>query len=124
MIRASLSSAPAEPVSHDAAIVKRVLLRAGTVANLMQLAESRLAAGQSTTPHAHADMAEVFLATTGAGEVRVDGRAYPLEAGTCVVVEPGEVHQIVNTGAAELVLLYFGLLDPRSAEARRGDAGR
>jgi len=54
-------------------------------------------------------MYEVFLVVSGAGRIEVAGRAHALAAGTCVTVEPGESHEITNTGAAELVLVYFGV---------------
>ncbi|HYP52836.1 MAG TPA: cupin domain-containing protein, partial [Pyrinomonadaceae bacterium] len=59
--------------------------------------------------HAHAGMHEVFLVLSGSGRIEVDGRAHALAAGTCVAVEPGESHEIRNTGADELVLAYFGV---------------
>ena len=109
MYLSSLATVPGEPVSHNPAIEKRVLLRAGTLPPVMQFAEARFAPGQVAPAHAHADMAEVFLVTQGTGTITIDGRAYPLPTGACVAIEPGEVHELANTGAEPLVVLYFGV---------------
>ncbi|MFO8039496.1 MAG: hypothetical protein R6U67_08605 [Sodalinema sp.] len=39
----------------------------------------------------------------------MDGQVYPLEPGTCIAVDVGEVHEIANPGDSELVLTYLGL---------------
>jgi len=59
--------------------------------------------------HAHTDMCEVFFVESGEGTIRIDANVFPLQAGTCIAVEPGEVHEIVNSGDRELVLTYFGI---------------
>ena len=43
------------------------------------------------------------------GIIRVNNKEYRLERGVCIVVEPGEVHEIINTVSSDLVLTYFGL---------------
>ena len=98
MYLSSLTNLPREPVSHNPAIEKRVLLRAGMLPPVMQFAEARFAPGQVAPAHAHADMAEVFLVTSGAGTITIDGRAYALATGACVAIEPGEVHELADTG--------------------------
>ena len=105
----SLDALPVEGVSHDPAIRKQVLLRRGEVPHLTAFSRAVFTPGQAVTPHAHADMHEVFFVASGAGEIRVDGAAHALAAGTCVAVAPGETHEIACTGAEELVLLYFGV---------------
>ncbi len=104
-----LDDLAAEPVSHNAAILKRVLLRKGDVPNVMQFAQARFAPGQVAGAHAHADMAEVFFVESGAGTIVIDDVAHPLRPGTCVAVLPHELHEVRNDGATELVLTYFGV---------------
>ena len=106
---ASLAAAGEEPVSHDAAIRKRVLLRRGDVPGVTQLAQARLAPGQAATAHAHRDMHEVFLVESGVARFTVDGVAHRLEPGDCIAIAPGERHEVANAGAEELVLTYFGI---------------
>jgi mannose-6-phosphate isomerase-like protein (cupin superfamily) len=109
MKKISLADLPAEPVSHNPEITKQVMLRRGDLPHLTNFSRSRLLAGQTAGAHAHASMHEVFFVESGAGTMRVDAREVRLKAGVCVAVEPGESHEIRNTGAAELVLIYFGI---------------
>jgi quercetin dioxygenase-like cupin family protein len=109
MKKISLADVPAEPVSHNPEITKRVLLRRGDLPHLTNFSRSRLLPGQTASAHAHAGMHEVFFVESGVGMMRVDAREVTLDAGVCVAVEPGESHEIMNTGAAELVLIYFGI---------------
>lgn len=109
MKKISLADLPAEPVSHNPEITKQVILRRGDLPHLTNLSRSRLLPGQTANAHAHASMHEVFFVESGAGMMWVDGHDIMLEAGVCVAVEPGESHEIRNTGADDLVLIYFGI---------------
>ncbi len=100
----------AEGLSHDPAILKRVLLRSGEVPHLTQLAQATFAPGQMAPSHAHSDMWEIFWCTAGEGSLRVAERDIPLCAGRCVVVEPGEHHELRNSGTTPLLVIVAGLL--------------
>ncbi|MFN2483053.1 MAG: cupin domain-containing protein, partial [Pyrinomonadaceae bacterium] len=104
-----LADAPEEGVSHNPEITKQVLLRRGDLPHLTSLSRSRLLPGQTARAHAHDRMHEVFFVESGAGLMRVGDQEVALGAGTCVAVEPGESHEIANTGANDLVLIYFGI---------------
>lgn len=55
-------------------------------------------------------MFEVFYVESGTGVITIDGAEHTLERGVCVLIEPGELHEITNNGAdSELVLSYFGI---------------
>lgn len=105
----SLSAATPEPVSHDAAILKRVLLRRGDVPRLTQYARARFAPGQTAAAHAHADMHEVFLVESGRARFTIDGLAHELGPGGCIAIAPGEMHEVANAGDGDLVVTYFGV---------------
>ncbi|MBD6616411.1 cupin domain-containing protein [Komarekiella sp. 'clone 1'] len=109
MISTSLKDLPEESVSHNPEIKKKVMLRFGDLPYLTNFSQARFAPGQSAPGHAHQDMCEVFFVEAGSGVISIDGKENPLLPGTCVAVELGEVHEIVNTGSTELVLTYFGL---------------
>ena len=109
MKRIALAEVPAEGVSHNPEITKQVILRRGDLPHLTNFSRSQLLPGQVSRAHRHIDLFEVFLVESGVGVMKVDGHEERLEAGICVVVEPGEVHEIINTGSTELVLLYFGI---------------
>lgn len=105
----SLSTLPEETVSHNPAIQKKVMLRLGDLPHLTNFSQARFAPGQIAATHAHADMYEVFFVEAGEGTIRIDGQPYTLQPGTCITVEPGEEHEVSNTGPGDLVLTYFGL---------------
>jgi mannose-6-phosphate isomerase-like protein (cupin superfamily) len=75
----------------------------------------RVPAGAANVPfHAHAAEWECYLILAGTGTVRHgDGRA-PLRAGDCVLCPPGDPHQIINDGDADL--LYYVVSDNAPAE--------
>jgi len=107
-----LSKLPEEAVSHNPEIKKKVMLRSGDLPYLTNFSQARFAPHQAAAAHAHRDMHEVFFVESGAGLIRVDGAEHPLTPGVCVAVRPGELHEIVNAGAEELVLTYFGVKYP------------
>lgn len=109
MKHTSLSNLAAEQVSHNPAIKKKVMLRSHDLPHLINFAQAYFAPGQVATAHAHQDMSEVFFVESGSGVIHIDGQNYPLQPGTCIAVEPGEVHEITNNGSTDLVLTYFGL---------------
>ncbi|BAY94240.1 MULTISPECIES: cupin domain-containing protein [unclassified Tolypothrix] len=109
MIAASLNDLPEESVSHNPEIKKKVMLRLGDLPHLTNFSQARFTPGQSASAHAHQDMSEVFFVEAGEGVIHVDGVEYPLLPGNCIAIEPGEVHEVVNTGKDELILTYFGL---------------
>lgn len=114
MKRASLSELPTEFVSHNPAIQKKVLLRAGDVPNLLNFAQARFTPGQIVSAHSHPDMVEVFFVESGRGTIAINGMPYSLTPGVCITVEPGETHEVSNTGTEDLILTYFGVLATRN----------
>lgn len=105
----SLNDLPTEQVSHNPAICKKAMLRSGDLPHLTNFSQAYFAPGQVAAAHAHTDMCEVFFVEAGEGVIQINQEAYPLNSGTCIAVEPGEVHEVRNTGSVELVLTYFGL---------------
>ncbi|MFN6568602.1 cupin [Nostoc minutum NIES-26] len=109
MITTSLNDLPEDSVSHNPEIKKKVMLRFGDLPHLTNFSQARFAPGQTASAHAHHDMCEVFFVQAGEGLIRIDSQEYPLLPGNCVAIEPGEVHEVINSGSTELVLIYFGL---------------
>jgi mannose-6-phosphate isomerase-like protein (cupin superfamily) len=105
----SLSELPELSVSHNREIKKKVMLKPGELPNLINFAQATFAPGQVARAHFHHDMCEVFFVEAGEGIIQINDRTYPLKQGSCVAVEPGEVHEIVNNGSTNLILTYFGL---------------
>jgi quercetin dioxygenase-like cupin family protein len=38
-----------------------------------------------------------------------NGIDYPLVQGSCVMIEPGELHELGNNGETDMAVIYFGL---------------
>jgi quercetin dioxygenase-like cupin family protein len=109
MLYIDLHTLPYSPVSHDPEIKKQVILRHNQLPGLRSLSRARLLPGQVASPHMHPDSYEVFIINQGEGTIRIDEDLQPLRPGVCVVVEPGEEHEIRATGESPLVILTFGL---------------
>jgi quercetin dioxygenase-like cupin family protein len=109
MKKVSLRELRCEGVSHDPQITKQVMLRRGDLPHLTAFSRAILAPGQTARAHEHQDMFEVFYVEAGTGVMTIDNAPHPFERGVCVVIEPGERHEITNNGRDELVLLYFGV---------------
>lgn len=105
-----VSELPEKGVSHNERIRKKVILEKGDLPGIAYLSRAVFPPGEKAGSHLHNDMAEVFTAQSGCGEIRVDEVAYVFTAGTTVLVRPGEVHEIINTGTVDLVVSYFGVL--------------
>jgi mannose-6-phosphate isomerase-like protein (cupin superfamily) len=57
-------------------------------------------------PWHNQDQEEVYLVLEGEGEMCVGGERVSVEAGQAVYIPPGEYHQLTNTGAAPLDMIY------------------
>jgi quercetin dioxygenase-like cupin family protein len=105
----SIADLPVGQVSHNPDIKKKVMLGRGALPYVTNFSQAYLAPGQVAGAHAHEDMYEVFFVEARAGVICVDGTPHPLAPGTCVVVAPGEVHEVTSSGPDDLILTYFGL---------------
>ncbi len=101
---ADLDALTPEGVSHDPSILKRVLLRRDEVPHVMQLARATFAPGQVAHSHSHPDMWEIFICESGAGSATVDGQTVELHAGRCIVIEPGESHELRGDGVMPMIV--------------------
>lgn len=105
----SLNELPLEPVSHNPDIGKRVMLGSREAPGLTNFSQAAFSPGQVAPGHSHEDMYEVFFVRRGRGVIVVDGIEHLLAENECVLIAPGEHHEISNPYTEELVLLYFGL---------------
>ncbi|MEA5464111.1 cupin domain-containing protein [Leptothoe sp. PORK10 BA2] len=110
MKRVQLSELLDQGVSHNAAIRKKVMLQPGDVPHLTNFSQATFAPGQVAPAHAHSDMHEVFLVSEGTGTMTVNGVDQLLTPGVCILVAPGDVHEVKNIGENPLILTYFGII--------------
>jgi mannose-6-phosphate isomerase-like protein (cupin superfamily) len=98
----------------------------GTGATYLWMGMSEIPPSSESNPHIHAEQEESFFVHSGHGEVVVDGVAVPVRPGSLVVIAPGELHQLRNTGDSVLRVLcsvappfaedqFISVHDPRSS---------
>lgn len=104
-----LNDVAGEAVSHDADIVKRVLLSESELPGSVRLSHALFSPGQKTAAHNHENICEVFYVLSGRGLMTVNGVDYPLTQGSCLKIEAGELHELGNTGETDMAVIYFGL---------------
>lgn len=68
------------------------------------LAEATVAPGESTAAHHHGEAEEIYLVTAGEGIVRVGDEEREIRVGDAIVIPPGEVHSLRNTGTTDLIV--------------------
>lgn len=105
----SLVTLPKTTTSHNSAGEKRNMIPNGAIPSLVQFSQVAFQPGEVATEHKHDDMYEVFLVESGIGVIKLNGEEHPLEKGMCITVEPGELHEVTNMGATDLILTYFGI---------------
>ena len=76
--------------------------------------------GGRTPPNAHARAHEMFFVLKGEGLARADGVTIPIRAGDSLLVPPGSVHVIENTGLTRLYTLTVMVPDEAFAALIRG----
>ncbi|MBV8171455.1 MAG: cupin domain-containing protein [Candidatus Eremiobacteraeota bacterium] len=65
----------------------------------------RVAPGQMPYPyHSHSAQWEFYHVISGSGTVRHEGGSDPITAGDAFIFRPGEAHQLINSGNADLVV--------------------
>lgn len=104
-----LNELPEKGVSHNPRVRKREWIANGFIPGITTYSRAVFPPGEKAGSHLHNDMAEIFTVESGRGEIRIDDVGYVFAAGTTVVVEPGEVHEIINSGDTDLVVSYFGV---------------
>jgi len=70
----------------------------------------KMAPGGTSPAHRHPHP-QIFYVISGTGIVRLDGQEYALKPGSAVRVLGGELHDFVNTGTEELVMLEMQIFD-------------
>jgi quercetin dioxygenase-like cupin family protein len=69
----------------------------------------RLAPGQASTRHRHAQQVELYVVLEGTGRVRVDGDLLTLEPLSALLVEPQTVRQLFNDADGDALWLVVGV---------------
>jgi mannose-6-phosphate isomerase-like protein (cupin superfamily) len=89
----------------DGSTIREIVGPAWTPARNQSLAEATVPVGARTIAHYHRVTEELYFFTAGRGRMILGDSERDVAAGDCVVIPPGEVHALVNTGEEPLVLL-------------------
>jgi len=89
----------------DGSTIREIAGPAWTPARNQSLAEATVPVGGRTIAHYHRTTEELYFFTAGRGRMTLADEEREVTAGDCVVIPPGQVHQLVNTGDEPLVLL-------------------
>ena len=89
----------------DGSTIREIAGPAWTPARNQSLAEATVPVGGRTVAHYHRVTEELYFFTAGSGRMTLGDDEREVAAGDCVVIPPGQVHDLVNTGAEPLVLL-------------------
>ena len=65
--------------------------------------------------HSHSAQWEFYLIVSGRGQVRTPARVTEVREGDCFAHPPNEAHQLLNTGAVDLV--YYVIADNPASDA-------
>jgi quercetin dioxygenase-like cupin family protein len=66
--------------------------------------------GATSPAHRHPHP-QLFYVISGTGQARLDGQIYELIPGSTVRILDGEMHDFVNTGSEELVMIEMQMFD-------------
>ncbi len=72
----------------------------------MSMGYQTVAPGGHIREHSHGDQVELQICFRGQGKVVADGTMYPLVPGTTCFLGYDTKHEIINTGADDLVMLW------------------
>lgn len=76
----------------------------------------RLAPGIHIKPHVHKVRSEVLQVIVGTGDVMVNGSVQASKPGEFVLIQPNDVHEIINRGDDNLVVAVFRINDPGDSD--------
>ena len=84
----------------------------------------RVPAGKAVCPfHSHSAQWEFYHVISGTGQVRDAEGIHAIEAGDAFLFRPGEAHQLINPGTADLVV-YIVADNPHGETCHYPDSGK
>lgn len=92
-------------VTLDGSTIRELAGRVSLPTAKQSLAEATVPVGGATAEHYHVVSEELYFFTAGGGHLRVGEDHRDVHAGECVVIPPGAIHKLTNTGSEPLTLL-------------------
>lgn len=96
---------------NNPGVFKKVLFSAADLPSgkLQMLNLAKIPAGKGFGQHAHKDMYEIFVITSGQAEMRVGRESFLLGSGDSVLVPPGSPHSMRAMGPSDVDFIVFGI---------------
>ena len=92
-------------ITTDGSTIRELAGRVSLPSANQSLAEATVPVGCDTDEHYHPVAEELYFFQTGSGRLRVGDEHRDVAAGDCVLIAPGVIHKLVNTGDEPLRLL-------------------
>jgi mannose-6-phosphate isomerase-like protein (cupin superfamily) len=92
-------------VTLDGSTIRELAGRVSLPTVNQSLAEATVPVGGATAEHYHVVSEELYFFTAGGGHLRVGDEYRDVCPGDCVVIAPGAIHKLTNTGDEPLKLL-------------------
>lgn len=89
--------------TKDGSEIRELLAHRNSCIAKQSLAEARVPAGHSTTPHYHPLTEEIYYILSGEGTMRIGAETAQVGPGDAIAIPPGAEHQI--TATSDLVFL-------------------
>jgi mannose-6-phosphate isomerase-like protein (cupin superfamily) len=89
----------------DGSTIRELAGRVSLPSRNQSLAQATVPVGRDTDEHYHPIAEELYFFQRGAGRLRVGDEQRDVGPGDCVLIAPGVVHKLVNTGDEPLELL-------------------
>ena len=96
-------------VSHNSEIKKRIMIKSGEYSNIQMFSRAIFYPKQSSLPHTHQDMTEVFFILSGRGIFHSKDKEILVKKDDYISIPSGEEHWQSNPFNEPLELLYFGI---------------
>jgi len=91
--------------TKDASEIRELLHPDNSTITNQSLAEAVIKPGQTTEAHSHKLTEEVYYVLEGEGKMYLANDDFLVAAGDSILIKPGQIHYIKNTGACNLRLL-------------------
>lgn len=91
--------------TKDGSEIRELLAHRNSCIRNQTLAEARLPAGASTTPHFHPRAEEIYYLLEGEARMQIGRVQRDVRAGDAIAIAPGQVHSVTNTGKGVLKFL-------------------
>jgi mannose-6-phosphate isomerase-like protein (cupin superfamily) len=92
-------------ITQDGSEIRELLAHRNSCLRKQSLAEARLAPGQSTMPHYHPVVEEIYYILQGVGRMQIGDEVAEVGAGDAIAIPPGAIHTIENVGSETLLFL-------------------